>query len=155
MYDKTGLPVIVLPPVADAFAGTVTSDYINMENFQHVTFMIVKGVGLTGTSTFTVLRASDASGTGAEAIPFKYRRIAADRTMGALTDAVAAGFLSTAGSEDSYLIELDAQLEGLADSGAKTFVAVRGVESVDSPVAGAIVALLEGARYGYNDSSLT
>lgn len=159
MFDKNALPVIVLPPVADAFAGTVVSDYINMRDFQHAQFLIVKGVGTTGTSRFKVLRASDASGTGAEAIPFRYRRIAADRTMGALLDADAAnGFVSTAGSEDTYVIDVSTSLEGLADSGnsspSKHFIAVQGVEVVDSPVAGMIIALLNGPRRSYAESSV-
>lgn len=152
MYTKGNLAAIVLPPVADAFSGTVVSDYINMKHWQAVRFLVVKGVGTTGTSTITVLRASAANGTGAEAIPFKYRRIAADRTLGALTDATAAGFTTTAGSEDSYEIFVDTALEGMADSGAKTFVAVSAAEVVDSPVAGTIIAILEGARSGYLES---
>lgn len=156
MFNQSGLTKIVLPPANNAFAGTQVSDYVNMKNFQHAGFKLIKGIGTTGTSTVTVQKASDAAGTGAEAIPFKYRRIAADGTAGSYLDAPAAGFTTTAGSEDTYEIEVSTSLEGLADSanaGNKSFVAVKAVEVVASAVAGCIIVELEGARYGYNDSS--
>lgn len=152
MFSKEKKTVVVLPPVADAFAGTVTSDYVNMKNFQDAEFQIVKGVGTTGTSTITVQRASASNGTGAEAIPFKYRRIAADGTPGAIQNAEAAGFTTTAGSEDVYEIFVSTSLEGLAE-GSKPYVAVKGVEVVDSAVAGCILCHLTGPRYGNDESS--
>ena len=43
-----------LDPVADAFAGTVQSEAVNMGKYGRVGFLIYKGVGTTGTSTITV-----------------------------------------------------------------------------------------------------
>jgi len=45
-----------LDPVADGLAGTVSSDIIDMGDFQRVLFVVYGGVatGGTGASTFTV-----------------------------------------------------------------------------------------------------
>lgn len=138
----------VLAPVADAFDTAPVSSYINLKYYENVKFVVVKGIGTTGTSTITVERASDLSHTGLEAIPFKYRRTPTGDTPGAWTDATAAGFTTTAGSNEQYEIEISGQLEGAADAGAKSFVRVKATEVVNSPVAGAIVAICSGGRYG-------
>lgn len=139
-------PAIGLAPVADAFAGTVVGAYINTKNYSDVAFLVVKGAGATGTSTITVEIASDVAHTGLVAIPFLYRRITTD-VGGALVRATAAGFDTTAGAAEMYLIFASTSFEGLAD-GAKPFVRVKAIEVVDSPVAGAIIALASGGRYG-------
>ena len=48
-------------PVADAFAGTVTSDVVKVSDYHNVRFILYKGVGTTGTSTLTVVPASTAA----------------------------------------------------------------------------------------------
>ena len=42
-----------LDPVADAFAGTVSSDVVSMREYGRVLFIVHIGVGATGTSTIT------------------------------------------------------------------------------------------------------
>ena len=142
-----------LNPVADAFAGTVYSDAVHMGRFSEACFVIAKGVGTTGTSTITVEKCSAADGTGAEAIPFKYRRQDADGVLGSWLNATAAGFDTTAGSGDMYIIEVSDKLETLA-RGDKPWVRLKGVEVVDSPVAGGILILLSGSRYGNTVSAI-
>ena len=133
-----------LNPVADAFAGTVQSEAVNMGKYLRVAFIIVKGVGTTGTSTVTIQASSDASQTGATAIPFYYRRIATGDTGGAVTEALAAGFNTTAGSDERYVIEVAAD----ACPTDKPFINMKLVEVVDSPVLGGIEILAEGKYYG-------
>src|SRR3990167_4110760 len=96
--------VIGLNAVADAFAGTVYSDVVNVENYSKVVFLVHHGVGATGTSTFTVLAGDDTADppTNSTAIPFRYKVMSTTDTEGALTIAAAAGFLSTAGSNQIY-----------------------------------------------------
>lgn len=133
-----------LDPVADAFAGTVYSDIVNMKNFGHATFIIYKGVGATGTSTITVEASDDASGSNVTAIPFRYRAITSGDTAGTLTDATTAGFATTAGSSQLYAIEVDAQ--AMADTGYG-YLRLKAVEVVDSPVLGGIAIVLSEPRY--------
>ena len=68
-------------------------------------------------------------------------------TAGTLTKATTAGFTTTAGSNESYLIEVDAR-----DCPAgKPWVNLQAVEVVDSPVIGSIEIVLEDANY-YGDT---
>src|SRR5687768_1193730 len=106
-----------LDPVADAFAGTVGSDIVNMSGYSGVTFVVHKGVGTTGTSTLTVEACDDVSASNTTAIPFRYKAITSGDTEGALTAATTAGFTTTAGSSQVYVIEVDA--EELGDTGYK------------------------------------
>lgn len=133
-----------LDAVADAFAGTVTSDIVNMKAYSGVTFVIHKGVGATGTSTITVEACDDVSGTNTTAIPFRYKAITSGDTEGPLTAATASGFATTAGSSQLYVIEVDA--EELGDTGYG-YCRCKAVEVVDSPVLGGILVLMHGARY--------
>lgn len=136
-----------LDPVADAFAGTVYSDSVSMAKYDRAAFVVYKGVGATGTSTLTVEASSDASRTGATAIPFKYRRVASGDTAGDVTSASASGFATTAGSSEMYIIEVESSdcLSG------KPWLSLKAVEVVDSPVAGGILVLASGAKYAGDD----
>lgn len=137
--------VNALVPVADAFAGTKYPTGINIAEIGKVCFVIIKGVGTTGTSTITVVAGDTGSPLTESAIPFHYRRIAADMTtIGAITAATTAGFVTTAGSGDMYLIEVDAQ--ALAASGYK-YVHLKAVESVDDPVIGNVLFIGTDLRY--------
>lgn len=136
-----------LDPVADAFSGTVTSDIVNMENFHAATFVIVKGVGTTGTSTVTVEACDDTSGTNTTAIPFKYRAITSGDTPGTLTTATTAGFTTTAGSSQRYLIHVTA--EEMGDTGYG-YLRLKMVEVANDPVLGGIEIILHEPRYAQN-----
>ena len=140
-------PVKGLDAVADAFSTTVYSDVASAKGCHSVTFLLHKGVGATGTSTVTVLAGSDNADppTASTAIPFRYKPILSSDTEGAYTDATAAGFTTTAGSSQLYLIEVDG--EQLAKAGYY-FVCLKCVEVVDSPVLGGIIILMNhGGRY--------
>lgn len=133
-----------LDPVADAFSATVYSDIVNTALYGKLAFVVYKGVGTTGTSTITILAGTNNSGTSEEAVPFKYRRVASGDIAGDITDATTAGFTTTAGSSEMYIVEVDPA--DLPES--KPWVRLKAVESVDSPVIGAIVGLLGAPRYG-------
>lgn len=132
--------------VADAFSGTVYSDVVNAKGYSKVVFLAHHGVGATGTSTFTVLAGSDAADppTASTAIPFKYKVMTATDTEGALTAATTSGFLSTAGSNQVYWIEVDT--EELGDTGYN-YLCLKCVEGTDSPRLGGVLILLHGGRY--------
>lgn len=132
-----------LDAVANAFAGTVQSDIVNMKEYAVARFILHKGVGATGTSTLTVQSCDNAAGDNPVAVPFKYQKYTgADDLPGDVTSAAAAGFNTTAGSSQLYVIEVDSQ-----SLGAKSWVYLKAVEVVASAVLGGIVIELVGPRY--------
>lgn len=133
-----------LDPVADAFSGTVYTDIINMKNFEHIQFLIYKGVGTTGTSTITVEACDDVSASNVSAVVFKYQACTTGDTFGALTAATTAGFTTTAGSSQMYKVEVDA--EALAASGYG-YVRLKAVEVANDPVLGGVIAILSEGKY--------
>lgn len=134
-----------LDPVADAFAGTVSSDVVSMKNHETVEFYIYKGVGATGTSTITVEACDDTTPTTTSAIAFRYQSITSGDTHSDMTEATSAGFTTTAGSSQIYKVSVDAQ--ALATSGYE-YVRLKAVEVVDDPVLGGILINLVTPRYG-------
>ena len=134
-----------LPPVADAFSGTVYSDVINMKNWARVRFIRYAGVGTTGTSTLTVEACDNTTPSNVSAIPFRYRETGAGTDVfGALTDATASGFTTTAGS--NQIVEVWADAEQLGASGYG-YIRLKAVESANDPVLGGILVELHGPRY--------
>jgi len=145
--------VNALPPAADAFAGTVVTDVINLKNWQHVSFLVQCGAGAVGTSTITVEACDDTTPTNTEAIPFTYQECVLNDTLGEVKQAEASGFTTAAAANKMYKIEVDAQ--ALAKSGY-SYVRLKSVEVVDDPVVGGVIAVLTGGRYvqEVNDSVL-
>jgi hypothetical protein len=137
---------IGLNAVADAFAATVYSDVVNTKGHSKIIFLVHHGVGATGTSTFTVLAGSDAADppTASTAIPFRYKVMSTSDVEGAYTLATTSGFLSTAGSNQIYWIEVD--VEELGDTGYQ-YCCLKCVEGTDSPRLGGIIILFEGGRF--------
>jgi hypothetical protein len=133
-----------LDPVADAFAGTVYSDIVSMKNHNHVQFILIKGVGATGTSTITIEASDDVSASNVEAVPFHYQAITSGDTHGALTAATTTGFTTTAGSSQLYKIEVD--VEALLSSGYE-YIRLKAVEVANDPVLGGILINLTEPRY--------
>lgn len=132
-----------LDPVADAFSGTVYSDVVKLAEYAHVAFILFKGVGLLGTSTITVEACDDAAGNNPVAVPFKYQAYTgSDDLPGAVTAATTAGFTTTAGSSQLYVIKADSQ--SLA---GKAWVRLKAVEVVNDPVLGGILIELCGPRF--------
>ena len=134
-----------LDPVADAFDGTVYSDVVDARNYGTTHFIVFKGVGTTGTSTITVQACDDIVPTTRSAVAFRSRRCAnsAD-TAGALTARTSAGFDTTAGSSELYVIEVDNTALAAAGYG---YVQLKMVEVVNSPVVGCILVAMGNARY--------
>lgn len=137
--------VNALVPVADAFSGTVYSDVISMKDWNHISFAVQCGAGATGTSTITVEACDDVTPTTVSAIPFKYQACVSGDTFGALTDAAATGFTTTAVANKMYKIEVDSSALAALGYG---YIRLKAVEVVDSPVLGGILAVLTEPRYG-------
>lgn len=138
-------------PVADAFASAKTTDYVSLANYRRATFLIHTGDATAGTAdgVVTVNAATDAAGTGATAMAFKYRSSASSTTVdtwGALTDAAAAGFAMTAGDNYMYIVEVTADEAEAAVAGSD-FVSLTVTEDTDDPIVAGIVCILSEPRY--------
>lgn len=145
MSRKQSKAVKGIDPVADAFAGTASTDIVSMRNNHLVEFIIYKGVGTTGTSTITVEACDDVSASNTSAIPFWYQAITSGDTPGAITAAAATGFTTTAGSSQIYRVWADAR--ELASSEYE-FVRLTATEVVNSPVLGGVLILLHESTDG-------
>ncbi len=132
-----------IDPVANAFAGTVYSDVVDMSDFERVVFALVIGVGTTGTSTLTDQACDDTTPSNRTAVPFRYRQILALDTEGALTAAAATGFTTTAGSSKIVLVEVTEA--DLADTNYR-YVQLKAVEVAASAVLGGVLILGEKKR---------
>lgn len=129
-------PVKALDPVADALAGTVYSDVINMKNIIRGAFVIHKGVGATGVSTVTVEACDDVTPSNTSAIAFEYQKNTTGDAFAALGKATSAGVALTAGSSQVNVIYVDAARLGASGYG---YVRLKAVESTDSPVLAGIL----------------
>jgi hypothetical protein len=128
-----------LPPVADAFAGTVYSDIVRCDGGK-VVFIVQRGVGTTGKSTITVEACSDNSPAETAAVPFRYKTVDASDAEGALTEAAATGYTMTAGSNRIDIIEVDPArlaVEGFA------WCRLKAAEVTDADVLAGILILVE------------
>jgi hypothetical protein len=95
----------------------------------------------------------DVTPSNRAAIPFKYRVTVAGGTPGAITDATAAGFTTTAGS--NQIIEVEVAADALLASGYG-YVQLKSVEVVASPLLGGIlVEMLEPRNAGSTHATAT
>jgi|TARA_Y100000310_G_scaffold317685_1_gene370828 hypothetical protein len=127
----------------DIFAGDPATDVLSMENYKSMVFIIVKNAGATGTATITVESCDTVvPGTGT-AIAFHYKACTSGNTWGATTAATTAGFTTTAGANQCYVIEVSSE----ELSGTDSFVRLQATEVVNSPCDGAILAIAMTPRY--------
>jgi len=137
--------VMGLAPVADAFSGTVYSDVINMKDWNHIQFLILRGAASgAGTATITVEACSNAAAAAVSAVPFTYQAASADDTYGAHTTVASTGFVAGAGAGLIFKIDVDA--EALLASGY-SYIRLKSAEVADFTYVGGIVAILTEARF--------
>ena len=138
--------VNALPPVTNAFAGTVTSGIINIKNWNHCSFIIQCGTGATGTAQITVEACSDNGVTPASTvpIPFYYQECTQNDTFGQITQAPTSGFTTSASANKVYKVEVDSQM--LASTGFN-YVRLKSTEVVTGSITGGIIAVLTEGRY--------
>jgi len=130
-------------PVADAFAGTVATDVLEMQG-EGILFTRYDGAGAVGTSVVTVLACDDIVPTTTHAVAFKYRVSTTPDTWGAWTEATVTGFTTTAGASQLYQIWASAEEQAHIGYG---YVKAVFTESADDPVTGCVIAQLFGGRY--------
>lgn len=136
-----------LTPSSDVYNTSPAGEEVNMENYNEVVFCLHQQTAgtNTGTATITLQACSDVSGTGAETVAFRYRKIptGASDTLGALTEVAAAGFTTVANEHAVYLCHVRA-----AELPAgKPFIRIKTTEVVNDPVIGAVLAFATAPRY--------
>lgn len=134
---------VVLAAAADRYNTDPATATVSLQLYEAVRFFIQEGAGATGTAVVTAEECTAADGSDATAIAFRYRTKDDTADWGAWQDATAAGFTTTAGADQLYEVRIDAA----ETSDLSPFVRLQLTEGVDSPVAGAVIAVAEGARY--------
>ncbi len=142
-FSENNALVVGLAPDADRWAGTQTSDWVSAKHGRNIDAVVAEGTGTTGTTTLTMLAASDAAGAGAEAIPFRYRISPLAGPAGDWIQATVAGFLTAAGGDQ--IIDIEVLAEELPEG--KPWVALNGVEGVDAPTDAAVLFIVSNLRY--------
>ncbi len=130
---------------ADMFNGNLTTDVLNMTNYGSIVFVLQKGAGAVGTATITVESCDDTSATTSTAVGFTYQASTVDagNTWAAAVEVGAAGFTTTAGANQAYLIEIrDDQL-----SGTDGYVRAVFTETANAAVEGGVVSIGRNAKY--------
>ena len=140
-----------LVPQADAFATSATTDYVSVQNYGRIGFIIHTGDATSGTAdgVITVVASDDASGSSTTAMAFTYRVCASSTsvdTWGAQTAATSSGVAMTAGDNYIYYVEVNAEDVEAAQAGAK-FVALTVTEDTNDPIVASILALGLDPRY--------
>ena len=133
-------------PVADFMAGTVQTDIVNCQSAEGVVFWIFRGDATAGTETGTVTveACDDVTRTLNTAVAFQYRISTTPDVWGAWAQALAAGFVMTAG--DNQVYEVFVPAANLAALG-RAYTRLQIVEVINDPVVGAILMAVVKPRY--------
>lgn len=147
VVSQMGHVVQALAPVSTS--GGKTAHCFSMENYQHASIILLRGVQASQSTSIVVNACSDASGDGATAIPFNVFKAESANVdvLGAKTPVTASGFQPTATGGTFYVIEIDAAElpAGLP------YVQVVEANGSNADYA-AVVAILSGARYAEDQS---
>lgn len=126
-----------IDPIADAHAGGVASDVIDMSAFSRLVFIVYRGVATGGTAapTYTVDACDNTTPSTTSAVAFSYRK-----SLGAVANATATGFQATAGSSAVDVIEV--REDAVAALGYK-YARLAIAETVNDPVVSAVIVMGE------------
>lgn len=136
-----------LAPAADRWNTGPSTDIVSLESASEVTFLVYQSGGTTGCAAVTVDACDDFTPSNTTAIAFRYRKIAGSTSSdsaGAVTAATASGFVTTAA--EAALYEIHVRASELP--AGKPNVRLTCTESVNDPVNGSVVIILDGLRYG-------
>ncbi len=124
--------------VAQAFDATVNSDVVSMRDYNTCIFIVHWGVGTTGTTVLTVEAVSNVGASNPETVKFYYRE-----NQDAITLAATTGFNTTAGSNQTIMIEVKADFL----PASKPFVQLQAVENDNDPLLGGVLIMLMDPRH--------
>ena len=150
--------VNAITPVADAFAGGVTSDVIFLRDYAKIGFFVHTGAieDANISNLVTLLAADDATPTNTQAIPFYWRSVQASATVEqwtALTFSAATGYnFATNNAVANALWYLEASAEeiwqgGITGSFDAVAVQLSIAETANKTITASAIAVLQGANY--------
>ena len=148
---QTTHPITLITPSADAFAGTVTSNVVNMRDNTHLTAYLYRGATASGTSTITCQSSATSAGSSATAIPFRRREgtVSTQDGYGDEVNVTSAGYTTTA-EKDNIIDVIEINASDM--DGTDGYVSIKSVEVVDHPITGGIIGILSGSRQKGNDT---
>jgi hypothetical protein len=127
----------------DIYNGNLTTDVVSLANYGGAVFFIVEGAGGTGTAVITIESCDDTTPTTSTAVAFNYSVCTSGNTIGSITAATSSGFTTTAGTNQSYMMEIRAD----ELSGTHKYVRMVATESANDPVDGAAGVILVHPKY--------
>jgi len=129
----------------DDVGGFTVTDTVCMSKYKTAYFLLHWGVGATGTFTVTALPLPSVGGGATTAIPFQYKRCSSTETNTAW--ARSSSLLITAGSNQLYVIKVQADDLPLVAGVKYEYVQLKIVEGTDSPLLGGCIIMMTDARY--------
>lgn len=134
-----------LDPVADAFAGTATTDVVSMRNYKQATFVVHKGVSTGGTDNgvVTVEACDDVTPSNTTAVEFHYQEILTGDTPSEIKSAGSTGFAMTAGSSQLYAVYVNASVLAATGYG---YLRLKVTEDTDDPVVASVAIMLTESK---------
>lgn len=145
--------VSIIQPV-DLNAGVNNGDYVNVKNYQRVTFIVSANNGTAANDlTVTLQQATDAAGTGAKALNFTeiYEKegtsLASVEQFTKQTQSAANTYTSGTNGENELLYVLDVAPETLDIDNDFDWVTVN-LNQVGAAKVGSVIAILHGPKSG-------
>lgn len=143
-----------LYPVADAFAGGVSTDIISLANYRRATFIVMTGAieDANISNLVTVDACDDTTPTNTTAVAFRSRTILSSTTVdvpGALTARAATGYnfaSNNAVANVIWVIEVDASDIEAAAAGYK-YVRLTIAETANKTITACCLVVLSDPRY--------
>jgi len=135
-----------------------SGDWLNMENYESVVFLLYKAAGTAGDDpTLTIQQATDASGTGAKALTFtdiyvKQGTLTSVGQYTRTTQAAANTYTDATSAEIAAIWGVQVRAEDLDIENAFTFVQGSVADVGVNAQLGALLCIGINARYGLGDN---
>lgn len=140
-------------PIADFNASGSETDIISLKLYEEVYFILHWGVGTTGTVTPTVIPyATAVASNPASAIGYDYKRVSSGETNTEWTAAGTAGFTTTAGSHQIYIIRVRAKTLPTVSGVVYEYVRLDLADTNSAALLGGCIIMMAKPRY--NEATL-
>lgn len=155
--------VNLLVPVSDVFATNVTTEEVNMAEWNHCSFVVITGANASSDEpAFVVESCSDASGSNNTAIGFDYTAtpgaaVASRNNWADYTTKTSAGYQTNPASAVSLMhcIEVDAAELSVTSGVEHEYVRLVITESGSTGITGCVIAILSDPRYAIDPVNQT
>lgn len=141
-------------PVADAFAGGVSTDVVSLKDYNRVTFVIITGaIEDAGVSNLCKVQACDnTTPSNTTDIAFYRNSLPWSTTVdtwGALALAPSTGYNFTAGTPAANAVHIATVTSDMVEANApgKPFVRLNIAETVNKTITGCVLVILSEPRY--------